>query len=497
VGRLLYNSDGTNMFIRPSPMAATDLLQYVDEVAGSQVTTFLASPNAGQNFYCPSRAGDYIGKDWSDGDLDAMARQEGRALLATVTRNVRDLIRAGHDPLAIVLARCRERGLEAFITFRMNELHDVDRQDSPLISRFYREHPEWRLNEPGHGWLGLAPNFAVREVRERRIAEIEDLVDRYDIDGLELDFQRFPAYFPHADGVAKTHAPLMTELVAEIRRHVERVASRRGRSILLSARVPGTLQGCLKIGLDPAEWHRRDLLDFLTIAPFLRTLFRMPVQEFKAALSGLPVYAGVEFSAQHHEGKARPMTPELYRGVAASLMAQEADGVSLFNMFCARENAEHSWEPPFSVLREIGSHSTLAGIPKLYLVDRRSDFDQPADPVPVLPAAVAPAHAATVSLFVGEGDCHARECLLRIETEPALPCGALFVSLNARLLPAGRAVDRSRVFPEPHDETPQEAGRWQEFVLLSGALRAGKNQVQVTSGVPCTVLGIELAVPGS
>ena len=495
--RLLYNSDGTNMFIRPSPMAASDLLRYVDEVADSQVTTFLASPNAGQNFYCPSRVGEYIGKEWSDGDLDAMARQEGRALLASVTRNVRDLIRAGNDPLATVLARCRRRGLEAFITFRMNELHDVDRPDSPLISRFYREHPEWRLNEPEHGWLGLAPNFAVREVRERRIAEIADLVERHDIDGLELDFQRFPAYFSHAEGVAETHAPLMTELVAEIRRHTERAASRRGHSILLSARVPGTLQGCLKIGLDPVEWHRRGLLDFLTIAPFLRTLFRMPVREFKAAFPGLPVYAGVEFSAQHHEGKARPMTPELYRGVAASLMAQGADGVSLFNMFCARENAEHSWEPPFPVLSEIGSLSTLAGTPKLYLVDRRSDFDQPADPVPVLPAAVTPDRTATVSLFVAESDCHARECLMRIETEPALPCGALSVSLNDDLLPAGRTANRARVFPEPHDETAQEAARWKEFALPPGAVRAGENHVQVASGEPCTVLGIELAVPGS
>ncbi len=495
--RLLYNSDGTNMFLRTAPMRAADLLQYVDEVAGSQVTTFLASPNAGQNFYCPSRVGECIGEGCSDADIETMARQDGRALLATVTRNVRDLIRGKHDPLAIVLNRCRERGLEAFITFRMNELHDVDRPDSPLISRFYREHPEWRLNEPEHGWLGLAPDFAVPEVRQRRIAEIADLVDRYDIDGLELDFQRFPAYFSHAEGVAETQAPLMTELVAEIRRHTEQVASRRGRPLLLSARVPGTLQGCLKIGLNPVEWHRRGLLDFLTIAPFLRTLARMPVEDFKAALPGLPVYAGVEFSAQHHRGKARPMTPELYRGAAASLMAQGADGVSLFNMFCARENAERSWEPPFSVLGQIGSYSTLAGTPKLYLVDRGSDFDQPVDPVPPLPVEINPGQSADVSLYAAGEDCDVRGCVIRVETEPALPDGALSVSLNGGALAGGHAANRARVFPEPHDETAQEAHRWREFVLPPRALGAGENHVQVVSGEPCTVLGIELAVPES
>ncbi|HNZ40076.1 MAG TPA: hypothetical protein PKN69_11135, partial [Candidatus Latescibacteria bacterium] len=96
-----------------------------------------------------------------------------------------------------------------------------------------------------------------------------------------------------------------------------------------------------------------------------------------------------------------------------------------------------------------------------------------------------------------ESDCHASECLMRIETEPALPGGALSVSLNGDLLPVGRTANRARVFPEPHDETAQEAARWKEFALPSGAVRAGENHVQVASGEPCTVLGIELAVPGS
>jgi hypothetical protein len=496
VKRLLYNSDGTNMFIRRAPMVPGDLHSYVDEVAGSQVTTFLASPNAGQNFYCPSTVGQYIGEDYSDEEIAALPETGDRGLLNTVTKNVRHLIRSGHDPLAIVLQRCRERGLEAFITFRMNELHDVDRPDSALISRFYREHPEWNLSETGHGWLGLAPNFAVPEVRQRRIAEIVDLVERYDIDGLELDFQRFPAYFSHAEGVAEAHAGVITDLVTTIRQAVERVARSRGRTILLAARVPSTLEGCRSIGLDPAEWSRRGLLEFVTIAPFLRTLFQMPIEEFKAAMPGLPVYAGVEYSAQYNSGKARVMTPELYRGVAASLLAAGADGVSLFNMFCARENADSSWEPPFSVLREIGDLATLKGTQKLYLADRKSDFDQPVDAKPLLPVRVAPDLPCTVPVVIAPCDVRTQACTMRLEMGEIPHGSVLRVSVNGKPITGAQSAQNARIFVELHDELAPAPEHCQDYDVPAGLLRAGKNMVEVGSTVPLALTGIEVAVFG-
>ena len=62
----------------------------------------------------------------------------------------------GGDPVKITLDRCRERGIGAFISFRLNDAHNksagVD-PDNPKTARmyctprFYSEHPEYRFGD--------------------------------------------------------------------------------------------------------------------------------------------------------------------------------------------------------------------------------------------------------------------------------------------------------------------------------------------------------------
>jgi hypothetical protein len=60
--RILYNSDGTNVFMFQEPLTAEDVRARVDEVAGTQVDTFLICPNAGMNLYYPGQAVPMIGE---------------------------------------------------------------------------------------------------------------------------------------------------------------------------------------------------------------------------------------------------------------------------------------------------------------------------------------------------------------------------------------------------------------------------------------------------
>jgi hypothetical protein len=44
--------------------------------------------------------------------------------------NLRALASSGHDPIGLVINRARAKRLEAFITFRLNEIHDVENPKS-------------------------------------------------------------------------------------------------------------------------------------------------------------------------------------------------------------------------------------------------------------------------------------------------------------------------------------------------------------------------------
>jgi hypothetical protein len=286
----------------------------------------------------------------------ARKRTRSDSIFARIGSNLAHLVKRGYDPTGTVVDRARRRGLETFLTFRMNELHDVDVPGSPLLSKFWKEHPEYRVG--GYdGWGAYALNYAEPAVRDYYFALLEEVCARFDIDGLELDFMRFPYYFPNDSLKRKEYAGVMTSFMRRVRTMTEARAKERGRPLLLTARVPSTLNGCAYLGLDPAAWTRQRLIDFLTVGPFLSTEVDIPVQDFKAACPGIPIYTSIEYTLGD-----RPMTREITRAAAATLLAAGADGIYSFNHFCQRESGPED----FGVFAEIRHPEALSGRTKLY-----------------------------------------------------------------------------------------------------------------------------------
>ncbi len=69
------------------------------------------------------------------------------------------------------------------------------------------QHPEYWLNDTTQGYnSGGAFDFAIKEVRDRKLAIISEQLENYAdiIDGYDLDFMRFIVYFKSAQG-RRTH----------------------------------------------------------------------------------------------------------------------------------------------------------------------------------------------------------------------------------------------------------------------------------------------------
>ena len=114
-------------------------------------------------------------------------------------------------------------------------------------------------------------DYGVPEVRQHILKVAREMVERYDIDGLDLDFMRWPVYFKNEE--VKANTPLMTEFVREIRSILEEGSRKKNRRLLLSVRVPTRIgEGkvinapeyspeleCLGIGLDVRRWIKEGL----------------------------------------------------------------------------------------------------------------------------------------------------------------------------------------------------------------------------------------------
>jgi len=351
--RVIYNFDGDSCLTTKAngkgPVAVTvdDVKRLIEEVAydGSRVDTVLVCINA-QAMYYPTKVGTMRG---------TLSTPEERAKWPASERqrfaNLKAFFDAGVDPYAIMLAEAKRRGREALLTFRMNDDHGNDF----LRTQFLVDHPEWRLGTQQYRGKG-ALDFGRDEVREHVFRLLEEAVRRYDSDGLELDFNRFPSFFkngPTAGRVAK-----LNSLVERVRGMLDTVGRERGRRLVLSVRPPSnygrtppTPETARQLGCDVPAWVRNGWVDFVGVSEFLHERGDLPLGQWKQAVTTVPVYGGIECMKG---GGQKNLNAAEYRHAATQLIKSGADGIYLFNFFTSREGGEKAYEPPFEVLRDLG-----------------------------------------------------------------------------------------------------------------------------------------------
>jgi len=382
--RFIYNNDGTeilfNNWFGNRPLTIEDIHSYVDIIAdNTQVTTFMMC--SGSDFvYYRSKYSSPLGDD-KGGELSCEDNDLNH-LFNIGFQNFQHLEASGTDIIQVALERAKEKNLEAFITYRMNDLHFADTlANCPRsYSNFWRSHPEYWLGEKcKEGWNSKGGlDFSHQEVREHKLAMITEQLEKYPmIDGYELDFLRFPVFFK--TGTGKENAPLMTQLVEQVRKKTDSLSHMRGKKILLAVRVPLTVENCLYKGLDIKDWVNDGLIDFITITTFLPSETALPIAQFRKELNNadIPIYGSV-YDVAYPEWS--PISHGMYRGIAAQVYEEGGQGVSLFNFFFKKYLEEgDSLDKPKEgslvcslitpdLLRELGSPETLKNRNKIYTV---------------------------------------------------------------------------------------------------------------------------------
>ena len=275
-----------NYWFGGRPLTVEDVNAAVDMVAGTQVTTYMMCTGSSAVYY-PSKYSNMLGDD-RGGTLKACYDSATYNTWRRYWDNEKRLEAEGTDMVSASLARARERGLETFITLRMNDLHFADTLSAckMAMEEFWLQNPQFWTNDPSIGYNSAgALDYAHPQVREHKLALIREQLERFGplIDGVDLDFMRFFVYF-RADE-ARANSQIMTQFLCQVRSLVDSCAASLGRPLLLSARVAPTLAYNMEKGLDVAEWVRRGLLDFVSIGTHWRGDPSLPVGQFRTDLA--------------------------------------------------------------------------------------------------------------------------------------------------------------------------------------------------------------------
>jgi len=369
------------------------------------------------------------------------------------------LIEHGRDGLQLTIDYCRKASREVFWSQRMNDTHD--NWFPTLMSEFKKQHPSLLLfQEEDIGRIRLSPDhiephmaatavdYGQQQVRDQQFAMIQDVCQRYDIDGIELDFMRHPVYFrPTMEGqpVEAEHVAMMTDFMRRLREMTERIGRKRDRPLLVACLIPNRIQCCMNIGLDIENWLAADLIDLITLS-LERDQFTGEVQELVEGghRHQVPVYVCLS-----EEGFNFPAVDRMasWAGAATHALSAGADGLYTYNHF----------DPRSPVFHTIGDPAKVAKMDKVFAIDNLSatirSWESAYQREKYLPQALTPDTHCRLTLPVGE-DVSRGSLSVQIQMDQMSSADQIQFMLN------GHSLD-TRIVSIAEGISPAARGKWQ------------------------------------
>ena len=479
---VIFNNDGNEPVHLLKESTAEDLLSHrTAALAGTQVSSI---------FYCTWDAGfSLVTHQTKVGQVFNL--REGSSFPNNRTQ---ELLDADIDPLNVMIEFGQKNDIEIFWSMRMNDGHDSNRQYAwgPELfefNKFKTAHPEYLFGTPdgpqpeAGGWSLV--DYGQPAVRDLAFRMIEEVCKNYDVDGIELDFNRFPVLFKtNGAGQPATDADLaaMTDLMQRVRVAADAAGTKRGRPLLIAVRLPDSVDYCRAIGIDLEAWLANDLVDLMSIDGY----FQLNPWDYSAKLGhkyGVKVYGAIDDSRIRSLRDARDQRNSLtgYRAQATNLWAGGVDGIYMFNAF----------DPESPLWSELGDPKLLTGLDKDYFASVRGvgfaaipfypvvPFQNVASLNPDAPLNLDPGKPVAVSFYVGDDFSHPRpeqneaaKLTLRLQFKH-LPehhtTTSLQVTINGELLADPKLTGEWGL---------QE--KWLEFAVDPAQVRFGENVAEVT-----------------
>lgn len=444
--RIMFYHDGRHplLYMYEPPMQKEELESVVDDLAGTPVEALMFCLGDGRTMLHDTKAGElwghYVDK-WP------------HIIFRRTYQNAKGLIDEGNDPLRVVCDRAHEKGILLYPALllqlesgkRGGTGYDIRSSEFRMDNRHLNIGGRGDLDESFPGYN--CADFKHEKIRNERFAIIEEVLNHYPIDGLELHMNFWPYYF-HPEEI-EVGREIMTEWVAKVHAAVKQSAPER--ELVIS--IPASLEFCRSRGLDPEEWIARGIVDVLVaqkpalpgvmdpnstlivyegwLLDDIRTLVK------KARGSTCRVLAAIDSHLDSDRLAEAPI--EMVRAAACNFWAQDVDG-----LYVSQWHAHWPFEAPFyERLRELPHPDVMAPKDKFYHIPTVGGRYRQDGLTAQLPADLEVSKPVKLELTINDdllrwdrvGRVH--EVLLRFRVASATELDHLRFRLNGRELPVG------------------------------------------------------------
>lgn len=417
------------------------------------------------------------------------------------------------DIFARLIPRTRAKGISPWVSLRMNDHHYFN--DFSRVSPLLFNHPELRVNRNG------LFNYAKPEVRDHYMKLIAEVLERYDIDGLELDWIRSPNNFEAKD--LDLGRGLLTEFVREAHRKTQAAAQRLGHPVKLAARVPATPEFATAKGFDAVRWAKDGLVDMIIVSDFWSGCGDFPIERWRALIGPAAACELMAFSAGTYSCAPKSFqfvhNVASQRGFTASMADRGADGIYLFNHFHAVTGIQRMRTPEgksvedgtlADLFRTAADRAGASSGRRIHPLALHDCLPDKTDYRPPLPAVLVP--SAAFRLHIGPKPDASSVCRLFVGLDATN--GVETAQLAARVngaactpltdLPRPTKPEFLKPRPDnwmtpPRRNLSELAARVLVFDAPAAALTRGYNAIELTQtgGLPQTATWLEIVIEPS
>lgn len=253
------------------------------------------------------------------------------------------LFDAGCEPFGFMVERLKEAGIRVLANVRMNDHHGKPEYWSP----WEQEHVAWSLAEDtgARDWKSIGAlrhmDYAIEGVRTYRLSILEEILTKFDVDGLQLDFGRTA---PFVSDPKREKGRFMTGFLRSTRALLEN-SSHGGNDKTLGVLLPWDPEFCQQEGLEIQDWVREGLVDYISPGEWYYADWNLPLQSWADLVKDskcrfLPFTPGNVSPYQDFEngepsqlGTNPVLDGPKIRAIADNFAAQGSDGFAFYNFY--------------------------------------------------------------------------------------------------------------------------------------------------------------------
>ncbi len=310
------------------PLTPEDFVLTVDQLVGSGLDSlvYFAGSEGGVALY-----NSQVAQIWGDN-----VKKWTHFVWYRASRHIQQLIADGHDPLKLLCDRCHQKGL-FFIASNWVNLSGGDRKTHGGQGRksdFVYDHPQFQVgpeNDPRAEHVAPTRfSFLHPEVRKERFLVFEELLSRYETDGVELNLAEYVPLCKFSQ-VGQLE-PLVTNWLRDLRRAAQKAEQAQGRRKRIYVRIPTHPPAWKALGYDVPTWVSENLVDGLICLP---GLMEPPMDQSLDISEAIKLTQGTQCKAIFGFGDLlgtqleRAATQSMFWAAAANGYHQGADGFAI------------------------------------------------------------------------------------------------------------------------------------------------------------------------